>query len=70
MKVKEMLDCLKRPANVEFRNEYDVFVCLTESNCEGIMPYADRSVFKWLPACNTGDRKILVWLEDENGGAE
>lgn len=70
MKVKEMLGCLKRSVNVEFRNKNDMFICHTESDCEGVLPYMDRSVFEWIPSCNIGDRKIFVWLEDESEGEE
>lgn len=67
MKIKEMLDCLENPVNIEFRNSKDEYICDTRSDKEGVIPYLKRTVLKWFPCCGLTTREICIFLEDESG---
>ena len=62
MKVRDLVEKIKYPVSVEFRNSKDNFICKTNSNSEGVAPYWGRSVLKWFPFSNYS---ICILLEDE-----
>ena len=62
MKVCELVETIKDPVTIEFRNSKDDFVCKTKSDSEGVEPYWARTVLKWFPFSNYS---ICILLEDE-----
>ena len=49
MKVKEMIELLRVDEKIEFRNEDNREICITNSNSEGMAPYLERDVLEWFP---------------------
>lgn len=47
MTVKEMLERLRIPVMIEFRDSENNFVCFTQSDVKGVEPYKDRKVSEW-----------------------
>lgn len=68
MKVKEMLELLRMPKKIEFRDEQNYSICYTSSDSSGVIPYLEREIFQWFPLSfspfqSQGD--ICILLKDE-----
>lgn len=62
MKVRDLVETMKDPVDIEFRNSKDDSVCKTNSDSEGVNPYWARTVLKWFPFSKYS---ICILLEDE-----
>ena len=70
MIVKEMLEKLRIPVTIEFRDRENNFVCLTQSNVDGVKPYENRKVSEWFVFSKqlrtTEKLDICISMEDED----
>ena len=62
MKVRDFINLLRIEAKVEMR-EGNNFLCLTKTDCEGMMPYLDKEINNWFVSSNGWS--IVIDLEEE-----
>ena len=48
MQVKQMIELLRTPEKIQFRNSDNYQICITASDSEGIIPYMDRKIKGYL----------------------
>lgn len=68
MKVREMIDILKYPCKIVFKNADEEMICITVSNSEGAEPYFDREIKEWHlsnPIMHMTDADIFIILKDK-----
>lgn len=68
MIVKEMLENLRIPVGIEFRDSGNNFMCFTQSDVKGIEPYENRKIFEWFVFSKPtllSKLDICILLEDE-----
>lgn len=49
MKVGEMVDLLRMPKVIEFRDSNNNMICITSSDSQGVKPYREKDVDQWFP---------------------
>lgn len=67
MKLREMVNHLRRPQNIEIRNCENRTICYCGTHSEGAIPYLDKEVSEWFAGHAPGDNWVdfVVNLEQE-----
>lgn len=68
MKLKDMIESLKRRVHIVIRNNKDNDLCEMESDSEAIKYFSDKRVTEWFPTTfGLGSRDgFIVYLEEDS----